>query len=247
LLEVEYLALPLIALLAFTLKAMTGFGPALVVISLGSLFLPPQTVVAISAVLDLIAGAVLLRSDWVQGGQRYWAPLAAAIVIGSVVGAVFLTLIPTPQLRQLIGVAIFVLGLWFILGRARAHGPELAQELPARSTHRDRLVTLVGGVLGGLIGISGPPIIWHFGRQFTKRVFRQILVPVFVIAALARATTYGALGLVDAHVARCIAAALPGLAIGIYVGNRIFVSLSEVVFSRIVGLVLLVVSLRILL
>jgi uncharacterized membrane protein YfcA len=244
---IDYLILPGIALVAFLLKAMTGFGPAIIVISLGSLIIDPQTIVATSAVLDSIAGAILLRSDWVRGGHRYWAPVAAAIVVGSVVGAVSLKAIPADLFRRVLGIALLILGIWFIAGRTRGDGRGLTDVLPARSGFTDRLATFVGGVLGGLIGISGPPIIWHFGRRFSKRVFRQILVPVFLIAALARSATYASVGLMDADVVRCIGLALPGLVIGIAVGNRIFLRLSEVVFSRIVGSVLVAAALRILL
>lgn len=243
---IDYLILPAIALVAFVLKAMTGFGPAIIVISLGSLVVEPQTIVATSAVLDSIAGAILLRSDWVKGGYRYWLPLAAAIVIGSVVGAISLKAIPADHFRRMLGIALFVLGVWFIAGRTGRDGSELDDALPEGSNFADRLATFVGGVLGGLIGISGPPIIWHFGRRFAKRVFRQILVPVFLIAAVARSATYASIGLMDAQVFRCVGLALPGLVIGILLGNRIFLRLSEVVFSRIVGSVLVAAALRIL-
>ncbi len=243
----EHLLLFLIACVAFVLKAMTGFGPALVVVAVGSLFLPPPVVIATSAILDLIAGAILLRADWTRGSYRFWVPLAVAIVAGSIVGAFFLRAIPADHFRRLLGIAILGLGVWFALGRQRTPGVGLAAELPARSSGADRLFTFVGGVLGGMLGISGPPIIWHFGRRLTKQAFRQVLVPIFVIAALARASTYSALGLVDRQVLGYVAAALPGLLMGLLVGNRIFLRLSEAQFSRIVGLVLLLVALRLLL
>lgn len=244
---IEYVLLPFIALAAYVLKAMTGFGPAIIFISFGALLVPPHAIIATSAILDVIAGLILLRVDWKRGGHRYWLPLAGAIVAGSIIGACCLKLIPAELFERLLGGAICILGLWFIFGRSRSDGPQLQGTLPERCTRPDKVYTSIGGFFGGLLGISGPFIIWHFGRQFEKRVFRQILVPVFAIAALSRSMMYTGLGFVDLRVLGYAAVSLPGLLAGIYVGNKIFFTLSETLFSRIVGCVLLVVSIRILL
>jgi uncharacterized membrane protein YfcA len=219
---------------------MTGFGPAIVVISFGSLVVDPHTIVPASAVLDSIAGFVLLRSDWKRGGHRYWAPLAVAIVAGSVLGAVSLAAIPAQLLRRMLGVAVLVLGIWFILGRSREGGSGLRDELPERSSPLDRGFTFLGGFLGGLLGISGPPIIWHFGRQFAKRAFRQILIPVFFIAA----GLHHDLCLLASwmHKRRASLPRSPGWQRGST--SEPDSSASEVVFSRVVGLALVAASCR---
>ena len=61
--HIEYYLLPLVAFLAYLLKAMTGFGPAIVFISLGSLFVSPHPAVVTSSILDIIAGIMLLKID----------------------------------------------------------------------------------------------------------------------------------------------------------------------------------------
>ena len=96
-----YFHLPLIAFAAFLMKGMTGFGPAIVVVALGSLILPPREVIAMSSVLDTIAGAMLLRMDWNRQGLRFWLPLALAIVTGSIIGSIFLKVIPPASFQRL--------------------------------------------------------------------------------------------------------------------------------------------------
>lgn len=239
--------MPLIAFVAFVLKAMAGFGPAIIVVSFGALLVPPRSIVATSAILDLVAGLILLRIDRARGGYRYWAPLAVAIVGGGIIGATFLKVIPAALFRRLLAIAICILGAWFILGRTRSNEPALADALPDRCSRSDGIFTFVGGFFGGLLGISGPPIIWHFGRRFSKEAFRRILIPLFAVEVFSRTVAYSALGVVDFRVLTYVAAALPGLLIGLYVGNKMFFTLSETFFSRIVGVVLLIVSIRILL
>jgi len=239
---VEYFLLPLIAFLAFLLKAMTGFGPAIIVIAFCSLFIAPHKVIAMSAVLDAVAGGILLRTDWSRGGFRFWGPLAVAIVLGAVIGGIFLNMIPPSYFRLLLGTAIFLLGLWFLIGRPDRAEDRLLNALPDQSSRADVSVSLLGGVCGGLFGISGPPIIWHFGRRFAKRAFRQILVPIFLAAALARIITYASLGIMDRQVLYYVLISIPGLLPGIYFGNKIFSSASEMTFRRIAGAVLLLIA-----
>jgi uncharacterized membrane protein YfcA len=105
-------------------------------------------------------------------------------------------------------------------------------------------MTFFGGFCGGLFGISGPPIIWQFGRKFAKHAFRQTLVPIFFAAALARTVTYGCTGLVTTQVLLYVLSALPGLFLGIYLGNKVFFRISEAWFNRVAGLVLIIVALQ---
>jgi uncharacterized membrane protein YfcA len=240
-----YILLPLIALAAFVLKAATGFGPAIVVIALGSLLMAPQEVIATSSILDMTAGALLLAMDRPRGRLGFWLPLSAAIVSGAVIGGLLIVTIPERWFDYIFSVAILVLGLWFILGRGRAgDNGGLVDELPPRCGAADTAMTFFGGFCGGLFGISGPPILWQFGRKFAKHAFRQTLVPIFFAAALARTVTYCCTSLVTAQVLLYVLASLPGLLFGIYLGNKVFFRLSEVWFNRVAGVVLIVIALQ---
>jgi uncharacterized membrane protein YfcA len=228
------------------LKGSTGFGPAIVFVSIGSLLLPPHTVIAVSAFLDVIGGLVLLRYDKGSTSRSFWMLLGVAIVCGSIIGGVFLRLIPPEPLRIVLGIAVLLLGLWFVFVRALEKHGMLSSHRPTRCSAQDLGITGFAGILGGLIGIDGPPIVWHFGRSFKKEILRGVLIRVFLAAALARVVTYSATGLVDYSVLKYTAAALPGLAAGVWLGNRIFLHISEATFSRITGAVLLVIGGRLL-
>jgi uncharacterized membrane protein YfcA len=107
--------------------------------------------------------------------------------------------------------------------------------------------TVAGGILGGFIGISGPPILWHFGKKLAKEPLRRILIPVFLSAAVARVTTYAATGMIGGPVLTVYAACLPGLVFGTLAGNHFFWKVSEVNFSRAIGVILVIVGTRLLL
>jgi len=241
-----YILLPLVAFAAFIVKGVTGFGPAIVVVAVGSLLLPPQSVIALSAMLDATAGLILYRMDPLHGKERFWIPLTLSVVVGAVGGGLLLAVVPTHVFRPLLGVAILVLALWFYALRSRRTPTTLAEELPERCSGTDIASTVAGGVMGGLLGITGPPILWHFGKRFGKRILRQTLIPIFLADAVARVVTYTGTGFIGASVVQYYVAALPGLFAGLYVGNRLFGRVSEAVFSRIVGLILLAIGLRLL-
>lgn len=240
--SLDIAALVVIAFAAFLVKAMSGFGPALIVVSLGSLLFPPQAVIALSALLDTTAGVILTLLDPALDGRRFWIPASIAIVLGSIVGGLLMSLVSPDDFRSLLAVAILVLGAWFFLYRTRNGGAALADAVPAKATPADLGMSAAGGVMGGFLGISGPPILWHLGRRMGKRPLRQVLIPIFLAAALARVGTYAATGVLTGSVLMLYLYALPGLIAGTYVGNRIFLHLSEVAFSRVIGILLLAVG-----
>ena len=242
-----FIIVPLIAGAAFFVKAMTGFGPALIFVSLGAQVLAPHTVIPVSAMLDATAGIILSFVDPIHGGRRFWIPPAVAIVLGSFVGGLLLGSMSADLLRLVLGVTIVVLAGWFAFFRSRLHDGSLRDVLPERSTAPDAFIAGAGGVLGGLTGISGPPLLWHFGRKFGKKPLRQILIPVFLFAAVARVATYGGTGMITEEVVRAYLVALPGLLVGTYLGNRVFLRINERTFSRAIGLVLLASGVRLLL
>ncbi|MFC1742478.1 sulfite exporter TauE/SafE family protein [Candidatus Riflebacteria bacterium] len=243
-LEIKYLLIPGIAFIAFFVKAMTGFGPALIFIALTSLFITPHVAVVVSSILDTIAGFILLRVDWKGGSFKYCLPLVISITTGSVLGSIALKFISPEIFLKILVFVILFLGFWFLKGRSGKDESELLAELPAKSSYQDAFFTFLGGFSGGLMGISGPPIIWHFGRSFNKLAFRQVLIPIFLASTIARVITYTCTGLTNMLVMHYVLLAIPGLLLGLYVGNRIFLKISELTFNRIVGIALILAAIK---
>lgn len=236
--------LALIAVLAYVLKGVTGFGPSIIIVALGSLILPTHAMVVLSAILNAVAGLILLLADPIQGRMRFWLPLAAAMTVGSVAGGLYVSIILPRLFNIIVGTVVALLALWFFFSRAGRAKADLEADLPARSSPLDLAVATFAGVLGGLTGIGGPPMVWYFGHRFSKRAFRQAVVPVFLLASVARIGTYWATGLIDVRIISYALASLPGLLLGVFLGNRAFFRISELTFSRAVGTVLMIVAVR---
>ncbi len=235
-----------IAFVAYFVKGLTGFGPAIVIVSLGSMVVSPHVIIPTSAMLDLAAGAVLVRTTGLGGNYRFWLPLSGAIVIGALIGGLLLKLIPPEPLRVVLAGAILILGVWFMFYRTRGGNSVLKERLPSAPGRLDLGFTLCGGISGGFLGISGPPILWHFGRNLAKEPLRNILIILFLAAATAQTITYTAVGLIDMRIIAYTLVCLPGVFLGLAAGNRLFVRVSEKGFGMAVGALLMIIAGRML-
>ena len=107
------------------------------------------------------------------------------------------------------------------------------------------LLGLVAGILSGLIGIGGgiiivPALIFLFGltQQQAQGTTLALLVPPIGLLA---AWTYYQKGLVDIRIAAFVCA---GFVLGGLLGAKFAVSLSNEVLQKIFGIVLLLISIR---
>jgi uncharacterized membrane protein YfcA len=170
--------------------------------------------------------------------------MAAAMVAGSIAGAVILTFMPVDGFRVFLGIVVIVLGVWFMLGRGGKDESLLPHTPPETSSKSDIGVSLFSGLCGGLFGISGPPMVYYLGNRLAKSAFRSTLVAVFLFGGIARMGTYTAAGMVGGHTLILAAASVPGVLGGLWLGHHLFVRIPEVWFSRLVGVVLVLSAMK---
>jgi uncharacterized protein len=266
---VTALAFVAISLLAYAVKAATGFGPAIVVVALGSLLVGPVNAVILAAFLDTLGGLGVMHTDRHQRARVKWAGLAATMCVGAVVGSLLLPVVPTALLRRLVGLGVLGFGLWMMLApiarntrrsgaatirsatgsHSGSHSGSGVSQSPAprpRSPAADYGVAAVAGVSGGLIGLGGPPLIIYLGSRVGKVEFRALLVPILLAAAVTRVATYGLTGQVHAQVLVLAAVSLPALPVGLMLGDRLFRRWSETAFQTAVAVLIAAAGARLL-
>ncbi len=165
------------------------------------------------------------------------------MIIGAVAGGIMLKYVPSKYFEFMLYMFIFVLGLWFVSGRRNKEKSTLERNLPTHCTAGDLTVSVFSGLCAGLFAVGGPPIVYWLGRRFTKEAFRRTLLVVFFITGIAKLLTYGFAGLLTMHHLILTVYSLPGIVLGIILGKRIFIALSERLFSYIIGLMLMVIAL----
>lgn len=198
-------------LAASVLRGFTGFGFGLAAVPLLSLALPPVDVVPFVVLLQVIVGAISLRSAWRLCEWRAVRGLAPGLVLGVPVGIAILTLFRTNTVRLAIGlvIAASVVVLW--------RGARLP---PRPSGVLTGGVGFVSGILSGLSSMGGPPIVVYLlATARDAAVVRATSIVYFALSASVALVLMTVRGLVDRQVLIWAAASVPVLYAGTWFGN----------------------------
>lgn len=233
------LALFLIGVIAFFVKGVIGTGPTTVIVALGSLIIAPKDTVVLSSLVNIFGGIAMLPVEPVPIKRRFWCTVAGTMILGSIVGAAALKYIPSLYFEMVLGGAFFLCSLWFLI---RVPSPQNGTNNPPRANSMDLIVGAFSGFCGGFIGINAPPLILHFGKLLSKSYLRRLLVLIFLPAAVAQSATFYINGMLTKEIFLFSIAMLPAMALGIPLGNFAFHRSSEVLYRRILGAVLMIMS-----
>ncbi|MCA3247635.1 MAG: sulfite exporter TauE/SafE family protein [Azospirillum sp.] len=219
--------------LASVASGLAGFAFALIASATALHFRDP-----VDATPLILAGSLLAQCLTILAfrGHVRWdrlLPFVACGLAGIPIGAWLLSSIPADPLRKAIGAFLVGYAL-YMLTRSRsapvAWGGKAA----------DGAVGFLGGVLGGLAGLSGAlPTLWAGLRGWPRDEQRAVYQPyIFAMqtAALAALWTQGAIGpRAVADFAWC----LPPVVLGAWLGLKLYGRVDDAQFRRIVlGLLL---------
>ena len=215
----------------YVVRGITGFGSGLISVPLLALFFPLQIVVPIIVLLDYVGSASQGLRNRKLIAWREQLPLIPFTLIGVGLGLSLLQSLNSATLAQALGVFIIIYAVY--------------QLLPLPELRGSRLFAVPGGALGGLIGTvfgaGGPFYIIYLGlRGLDKSALRATFAANFLIDGGIRLGGYAAFGFFDRAALLYIVAALPIVAIALFLGGRVHSSLSPTVFTRMISVLLLV-------
>lgn len=219
--------------LAYFLKGLAGFGPALVFMPVASLLYDPELALVTSAFVDLLVGLALVRAlTYTRAELRLAGRLVLGMAAGTVLGAVSVGLLPTHLLLVLVAVTVLACGLQLALRAdttAAAAAPGGGVRLYAGC--------LAGGASGGLVGISGPFVVAG-AADLEKGAFRRVLVIVFLAEGLLKLAVYWVAGVWTAGAVPLALLISPAVLLGLVVGSRSHAHVPEGRFKQLVGVLL---------
>lgn len=158
-------------------------------------------------------------------------PFLIGGLLGIPPGVALLTTIDTAALRRGLGVLLLAYGTYALLARA-------LPRITAGGRRADAAVGLLGGVMSGLGGYSGvPTTIWTQLRGWPKDVARGVFQPFILATHVATLVVLGGLT-VDATSVILLACALPALALGGWLGYRLYGRLNDAQFRRLLSLLI---------
>lgn len=222
--------------LAELVYVMFGFGAGLIAVGLmASLFPQLQHVVVLLMLVNL---PVELHVVWTSRALISWRGvlwIGLGVALGVPLGAVALRS-SAPEL------ALTVLGLVLILaGGVFLFMPERRPRAWPRPAALG--VGLLSGVLAGLFGTGGPPLIFYFRLSAAdKAAFRGNLMALFLLMSLVRIPVYGIAGLITLERLTSAATVFPAVILGAVIGHRLHLSVKEETFQRLVALALVVIG-----
>jgi hypothetical protein len=245
--ELSALLIIPLSFIAYVLKGVATFGPGIILVPLGALLIGVKEIVIVISFLDLISNASLLRFNRDLLKTSFVIPMIVVMIVGSALGAAMLALLPSFYFDLVFGLVLLPLGLWIMIARGRTHHSSNSNLIAAKPAKTDLSLSLLSGCMSGLSGITGPVLAWHLGKTYTKEVFRSIMIPILLASAIARVCVYTVSGSISAEILLLVLMALPGLGLGLWVGNRLFLQISQAWFSRVVGGLIAISGIRLLL
>lgn len=227
--------LGLIALGAFVAAVVigsAGFAFAIVVTGIWIHVLPPATIVLLASVCATLLHVVNVWQfrQHIEYGLLW--PFLVGGILGVPLGVLALQRVDTVLFRHLFG-AFMIAYSAFMLSRPRLPVLQLA---PRLARVADGLVGWVSGVLGGLAMLHGTlPTIWCALRGWDKRKSRCVYQPYIGFTAIIVMLVVGLNADLDkSRFGLYLLACLPALAVGLWIGLRIFDWVSEERFRRLV-------------
>ncbi len=218
-----------IALLAFLVRGVSGFGSAMVGIGGLSLLLPPQQVVPAFLALELLTTAHLLPGVWRQIDWRSLRWVIAGCLLATALGLTLLAGLDAALMRLVISACLLAIAVAMLGGLAQRWAPaQTPGPLGALA------VGALSGALNGAVGISGPPaIVFHFATS-AAATSRATLIAYFLFTDMWAVGLAGAAGLLTTSALPLIGVALPFSLAGIGLGQCLFLRLDETQMRRLV-------------
>ena len=210
------------------INGFAGFGTALFSLGFWLAIMPPLQAVSIIVVTSTVTGLQglwVVRTEMSQQKRRALRFILPGI-LGIPVGIAGLQIVDVDTLKLIIG--LFMLGYGFFF-MTRTALPTLRAAFPIA----DMLIGLIGGVLGGLAGLSGAlPTFWVSLRDWPKAEIRAVLQPYnLTILALTAFMLWGQ-GVYSAQTMMLLLISLPISIASAHIGISVFKTLQDHHFRR---------------
>lgn len=225
----------IVIVLAYTLRGGTGFGAA-IAMPLLALVVRMKVLVPAWSVLSVVAGGTIVRREYDNIAWADLMPLMPSCMLGIVLGLAFYKVFDSVTLARGLGALV---GLYGALS-LRASMRPINLQMPAKSIAR------ISGLIGGAVGTTfGALTSLSFAVYFDvirmpMDQFRATMSAALVAMGLVRGLGYFAIGEFTGDVWLLLAITIPMTLIGIYIGNRVYAELDELMFRRLVSLTLVI-------
>ncbi len=232
----SFLTAAIIIMLGQIIYAAIGFGSAMISITMLSIiFGNISQIIPYFLLLCVPTEIIIVSRNRHFLDFKFLKNFLLYLFSGLLIGSLLLKFTMPQKLLIYLGLVIIVIAFYFLLFENKMN-PSFKKNGMAGKT-----LSFLSGILGGVYGISGPPIIIFLkGLKMDKSRFRTTILSVFFAMSIIRTFIYTLLGLYNTKIILSVIATLPFVAAGIYIGNKIHLIISETRFKKITAILLLI-------
>jgi len=224
----------LVVFAAAFIRGYSGFGFSAVLMAGLILQMPAVQIVPLSIALEVLASAGQARGIFSSIDWRLLTTLLLTGIIGTPIGVYLLGVLPEAPIRLSVQIFILLASLILIFSKERINPTPLILFA---------LVGFVAGVINGATALSGLVLALFFTLSRVQAVvMRATMIAYFFVTDLWTGGLLIATGLFEIQTVFRVAAALPLLGFGVWIGSNKFVSTNPASFRLYVLLLLLGLS-----
>lgn len=230
----EIIILSLIMFTCAFIQGFAGFAFSLVLIPLLGFFFEFHEIVVLNLIFSFILNFSVFLKIRKHAKIREVAVLILFALVFTVIGAKFITTVNDSTLKVILGVLLIVSSVLNIF-QIRLTLNNYKKYYP--------VVGAVTGVLNGMSGISGPPLILFFSNvKMDKLTYKATFNTIFLSLNIIAITTYALMGNIDKAVMKISATYGIVVIVGAYAGMWFSSRVSEKVFKKVVIFIVLVMG-----
>ena len=222
------IAIFLLSIGASFVQRTTGFGFGIFIMTMLPFFLPTYgEATTLSGLLAITTSAVIVwRLREYVTWKRLWPILTTFIVVSTI--AIFaLTRIEDHILRQILGVALILISIYFALFSQKIKLPTTKKVQAGAGT--------LSGLMGGFFGMQGPPAVLYFIQsEPTKEHYMAMTQTYFLIGNVMMTIVRAYNGFLTTTVLTDYLFGLGGVIIGTCLGAFVFKRIPNRIFRYIV-------------
>ncbi|MDU1904345.1 MAG: sulfite exporter TauE/SafE family protein [Dysgonomonas sp.] len=214
-----YILIFFIAFIATVFRSTFGFGEALIVVPLFSIFLPIETAVPLTVLMSIIVALTIVIQDHkhIHLSSAKWLIIFAAL--GIPFGLLILFYGNEFYVKIGLGILIILYSLYTLFGK---------NTLILKEDNKLWLFIcgFLSGVFGGAYGLNGPPLVVYGNmRRWDAQYFRATLQAYFLVANLLGFIGYIYKGMVTTFVIQYFLLSLivifPAIFLGRYLNKKL--------------------------
>lgn len=223
-----------VIIVSYAIRGSAGFGG--VTVPLLAWVMSLKTVVPMVTFLGILSSAAILRTEYRHIVWRDLWRVMPWCALGVAAGLYFFKILDARTLATALGAFVIAYGAYSLWASNR---PDARVKLPLYA------ITPTAGATAGFVGtIFGSMAGMFFAiyldlLKHGKNEFRATVAGILFGLGLFRGAGYISVGAFDRDAMIACAVALPMMAIGVFVGNRVHANLAPLAFKRLVAAILI--------